>query len=261
MIAQNIVIPVEGLAMDAYLARPEEGSGRHPAVIVLQEVFGVNAEMRRITDLVASAGYVGIAINYYHRTHPNLDVAYDEAGHKIGMEAAKSISRKTFLADIRATVAWLETQPFYASGKVATWGFCMGGSIAFISATLPEISGAICFYGGSIAREFMSGDPEGLADVEAIRAPVLLCFGAEDKGIPAQTIARIKAALDTAGVEYEIQVYADVGHAFFRHGSARAVSEQREFSDEAVAHAVADSWNLVQSFLARCFHPERVASS
>ena len=68
MISQAVNISVDGSQMDSYLARPPEGSGPHPAVIVLQEVFGVNDEMRRVTDLLAGAGYVGLAINYYHRT-------------------------------------------------------------------------------------------------------------------------------------------------------------------------------------------------
>jgi carboxymethylenebutenolidase len=253
MISQELTIPVGGRAMPAYLARPEEGSGPHPAVIVLQEVFGVNAEMRRVTDLLPTIGYVGLAINYYHRTHPNLNEPYDEAGMRVGLEAAKGISRQTVLADVGAAVDWLNAAEFVRAGKVATWGFCMGGSVAFLSATLPTISGAICFYGGSIAKPFISGEPEALADVDKIVAPLLLCFGAEDGGIPRESIERIREALNERGKTYQIEVYPDVGHAFFRHGSPQGVADTHEFSDEAVAYAVADSWNLVQSFLKRCF--------
>lgn len=253
MISQAVNIPVDGSMMDSYLARPPEGTGPHPAVIVLQEVFGVNAEMRRITDLLPSVGYVGLAINYYHRTHPNMDVPYDESGMQTGMQAASQITRSTIFADLRAAAEWLRRSDFVRDGKLATWGFCMGGSLAFLSATMPQIAGAIGFYGGSIARPFRNGEPEALADVEKIRAPLLLCFGAEDKGIPPDAIDRIRTELQAHGKEFRIEVYPAVGHAFFRHGTHRAVASQQEFSDEAIANAVADSWNLVQTFLRDCF--------
>lgn len=243
MISQAVNISVDGSQMDSYLARPPEGSGPHPAVIVLQEVFGVNAEMRRVTDLLAGAGYVGLAINYYHRTHPNLNVAYDEAGMQTGVQAAKNVTRATLYADLGAAIEWLKAQEFVRDGKIATWGFCMGGSVAFLSATLPDVRGAICFYGGQIARPFHNGEPEALKEVDRIRAPLLLCFGAEDRGIPPEAIERIRQELDAHGKEYMLEVYAGVGHAFFR------AAKQTQYSDEAIANAVADSWNVVQKFL------------
>jgi carboxymethylenebutenolidase len=253
MISQAVNISVDGSQMDSYLARPPSGSGPHPAVIVLQEVFGVNAEMRRVTDMLAAAGYVGLAINYYHRTHPNLDLAYEESSMQTAMEARKSVTRATLYADLNAAIAWLKDQDFVRDGKIATWGFCMGGSVAFLSATLPDVRGAICFYGGSIAKPFGSGEPSALADIDKIRAPLLLCFGAEDRGIPREDIEQIRQALDARGLEYQLEVYHGVGHAFFRQGTPRAVAGQDHYSDEAIANAVADSWNLVQAFLQDCF--------
>jgi len=243
MISQAVNISVDGSQMDSYLARPPEGSGPHPAVIVLQEVFGVNAEMRRVTDLLAGAGYAGLAINYYHRTHPNLNVAYDDSGMRAGVQAAKTVTRATLYADLGAAIEWLKAQEFVRDGKIATWGFCMGGSVAFLSATLPDVRGAICFYGGGIARPFHSGEPGALKEVDRIRAPLLLCFGAEDAGIPPEAIERIRQELDAHGKEYMLEVYAGVGHAFFR------AVKPTHYSDEAIANAVADSWNVVQKFL------------
>ena len=253
MLNQAVNISVDGSQMDSYLARPPEGSGPHPAVIILQEIYGVNAEMRRITDLVASIGYVGLAINFYHRTHPNLDLSYDEPGSRVGIEAAKTITRNTLFADLNAAVGWLKSQPYVRDGRVATWGFCMGGSVAFLSATMPEVCGAIGFYGGAIARPFRSGEPEALADIGKLRAPLLLCFGAEDRSISADDIERIRRELAAQGADFQLQVYSGVGHAFFRQGTPRAVADQQTFSDEAIAYAVADSWNLVQAFLQRVF--------
>jgi len=253
MISQAVNISVDGSQMDSYLARPPSGSGPHPAVIVLQEVFGVNAEMRRVTDMLAAAGYVGLAINYYHRTHPNLDLAYEESSMQTAMEARKSVTRDTLYADLNAAIAWLKDQDFVRDGKIASWGFCMGGSVAFLSATLTGVRGAICFYGGSIAKPFGSGEAGALQEVDNIKVPLLLCFGADDRGIPREDIEQIRQALDARGVTYKLEVYPGVGHAFFRQGTPRAVAGQEQFSDEAIGNAVADSWNLVQTFLQECF--------
>ena len=87
MRSESFTIDVGGGSMPAYLARPDDGAPR-PAVIVLQEIFGVNAEVKRITDLLASSGYVGLAINYYHRTHPDLNEPYTPEGLKHGFAAA-----------------------------------------------------------------------------------------------------------------------------------------------------------------------------
>ena len=100
----HLKINVDGSHMPAYLARPDPASGPHPAVIVLQEIFGVNTEVRRIADLVASAGYVALAINYYHRTHPDLNEPYDPGGLERGFAAAGNVSKDTLRKDVAAAV-------------------------------------------------------------------------------------------------------------------------------------------------------------
>ncbi len=244
MTVQNshIQIEVDGSSMPCYVARPEPGSGPHPAVIVLQEVFGVNAEVKRIADLVASAGYVALAPNYYHRTHPNLNEPYTAEGLTHGFEAAGQVSRGSLRKDVAACIEWLNRQDFVKTGKVATWGFCFGGTVAFVTATLPGLAGAICFYGASIASTMASGEPEGLADAKDIEIPLLLAFGGEDDYITPAHIERIRRSLDEAGATFEIQVYPTVGHAFFRGSSSDMHSD-----------VVADSWNLVQVFLKKAF--------
>ena len=94
MQTQDLTIDVDGSPMPSYLARPD-GNEPKPAVIVLQEIFGVNAEVKRIADLFASAGYVALAINYYHRTHPKLNEPYTQEGLQVGFAAAGAVSRAT----------------------------------------------------------------------------------------------------------------------------------------------------------------------
>ena len=153
MTSEAVSIDVDGSAMPGYLARPDE-DGPRPAVIVLQEIFGVNTEVKRISDLLAATGYVALAINYYHRTHPDLNEPYTPEGLKNGFAAAGKVTRATLKADVGAALDYLNKLDAVKFGRVATWGFCFGGSVAFISATLPGLSAAIAFYGGSIAAPF-----------------------------------------------------------------------------------------------------------
>jgi len=236
---QDLTIDVDGSSMPSYLARPD-GNDPKPAVIVLQEIFGVNAEVKRIADLFASAGYVALAVNYYHRTHPNLNEPYTAEGLQRGFAAAGQVSRATLRADVAASIAWLDAQPFVESGKIATVGFCFGGSAAFVTATLPGLRAAIPFYGGSIAGGFPNGEPEGLADLADIHIPLLLFFGGKDDFIPGEAVARIEKALAEAGRHDEVVTYPNVGHAFFRQSSS-ALNE----------HEVDDAWQKVQSFLSK----------
>ena len=238
MDSQSVSIEVDGSAMPCYLARPDKNSAR-PAVIVLQEIFGVNTEVRRIADLLASSGYVALAINYYHRTDPDLNEPYTPAGLQKGFAAAGKVTRATMRADLLAAIDYLNTQDYVKSGHLGTWGFCFGGTVAFESATLPGLSAAICFYGGNIAAPLPSGEPEVLADVSELRCPLLLVFGGQDDFITPAMVGRIETALTDAHKGFEIKVYPEQGHAFFRNSSTVLDSNQD----------VADAWNVVQAFL------------
>lgn len=233
---QSFDIDVAGGKMPAYLARPE-GDQPRPAIIVLQEIFGVNTEVKRITDLVANAGYVGVAINYYWRNHPTLNEPYTDEGLKTGLAAAAHISKQTLRADVQAAIDWLNVQAFVEKGKIATWGFCMGGAAAFATATLAGLKAAVSFYGGSIANPFPNDTP-ALDEAPNIKVPLFLAYGAKDDYIPKEARDKIEAALKNNGKSYELHVYPDVGHAFFRHSSAEMNKQE-----------VADAWQKVQGFL------------
>jgi carboxymethylenebutenolidase len=235
----DMSITIDGVAMPCYLARPD-GDDPKGAVIVLQEIFGVNTEVRRITDLLAATGYVALAINYYYRTDPTLNEPYTPEGMAVGFKAAAALTKANLRTDVAAAIDWLNAQPYVATGRVATWGFCLGGTVAFVTATLPGLAAAVSFYGGHIAQPMPDGEPEPLADVSEIRAPILLAFGGKDDYIPQSAVERIRAALTAANKKFEIQVYPDCGHAFFRESSASMNSAD-----------VADAWDLVQAFLAR----------
>lgn len=263
MISQDIVIPVDGSSMPAYLARPEEGSGPHPAVIVLQEVFGFTPETKRVTELLASIGYVGLAINYYHRTNPQMNEPYTEEGNKRAFGAAASVSAENLSADVRAAVAWLNGQPFVKQGKIATWGFGFGASAAFAAADERELSGAILFYPTYLAGTMPAGGTPLLERAADVNVPLLVIFGEKDYYVSRYDMNRILQTLQASNKDVRMQIYPDVGHSFFRHGRPQAIAEMEPYSDEAVAHAVADSFDLVKSFLIDIFNrsPRRAAET
>lgn len=252
MISQDVIIPVEGSSMPAFLARPEEGSGRHPAVIVLQEVFGFTPETRRATALLPSIGYVGLALNYYHRTNPQMTEPYTEEGFKNATAVAELLTRESIVADVRAAVDWLNAQPFVKTGKIAVWGFGFGADLAFLSACVEELSGAILFYPLHVSEAL--ADTGSLIDrAEDVNVPLLIIFGEKDYYVARHDMDRLAQALRAANKDSRVQIYPNVGHSFFRHGRPQAVMELQRYSDEAVAQTVADAWNLVRKFLIDIF--------
>jgi carboxymethylenebutenolidase len=223
VIKNELTISTTGGKMPAYIARPE--TGVHPAVIVLEGVYGFDDEMRRMTDLVASGGFVGVAIDYLR-----------------GNPVAEAFSAEAVARDVAATRDWLNDQPYVARGKVALWGFGIGGSVAFMAASLPGLSSSIAFYGQSIAKSLPDGSDAPIRTAEEIRTPLLLVFGGRDEQITEDDIERIRQRLQAAGKQAEIQIYANVGHSFFR-----------ESSDTIASREIADAWDRVQSFLRKYF--------
>ena len=237
MQSSNVSIAVGSSKMPAYLARPDS-PGPAPAVLLLQEIFGVTAEMRRIADLVASNGYVALAINYYHRHDPNLDLPYNDEGIAKGRVAAATVTRESIGADIRAAIDWLNAQDFVRRGHIATWGFCAGGSMAFFSSMQKGVAGAVCFYGGQIAKPLHSGGAPLIDEADKVQAPLLLIFGGKDQSIPPEDVERIDSALGGAKKQFYIHTYPNEGHGFFR-------KSLEDFGNPDVK----DAWTRVQQFL------------
>jgi carboxymethylenebutenolidase len=230
-----VEIPVDGSIMPSYLAVPE-GSGKRGAVIVIQEIFGVNADIRKLTELAASAGYDALAPGVFHRSDPYFNASHDEEGFAKGRAAAGATTRATLAHDLNAAMEWLRGRDDH-NGKFATWGFCFGGSVAFFSATLPGVAASVSFYGAQTVRA-RDGSPGFITLVPQISAPLFLAFGGKDPHIPREDRAAIRAALEENGKSYEIHVYEDEDHGFFREGP-----EGNDGSRSV--------WPEVQAFLAR----------
>ena len=185
----------DGHPFDAYLAKPE-GTPK-AAIVVVQEIFGVNHYVRSVADRFAAEGYLAVAPALFDRYQPGFDVGYDEAGMGKAMAILPKLNMEWAAADTLAAVAYARDE--YKT-KVAVVGFCLGGSIAWLAAAHMPISAAVGFYGGYVAK-FKDLSP---------KAPVQLHFGSEDEHIPMSDVEGIRAA------HPQVPVFVDEGahHGF-----------------------------------------------
>ncbi|HEY6880700.1 MAG TPA: dienelactone hydrolase family protein [Polyangiales bacterium] len=198
----------DGGHVSAYHVRP--ATRVRGGLVIVQEIFGVNAHIRRVADGFAQAGYEVIAPALFDRIERGVELDYDAEGRSQGKALAMQLGLDRPLLDIQAAIAQLST-----SGKVGVVGYCWGGSLAFLSATrLDGVSAAVGYYGGLIAR-FASEVP---------RAPVLLHFGEQDAGIPLADVQKVRAARP----DVEIELYpAQHGFNCEARTSYDAVSSER----------------------------------
>lgn len=216
-------------AMSAFLARPAR-EGKHPAVLVIMEAFGLNDHIRDVAGRIAAEGYVALAPDMYYREHDAV-VGYDQLPDALRLMA--TLQDDTITADLAAGISYLQAQPGVRSDRIGITGFCMGGRISFLAACKnADIKAAVPFYGGGIA---------GLLDQAAkITCPLLLFFGDQDPFIPNDQVAAITATLERLHKPAEVVVYPGAPHGFF--------CNER---DSYRADAAADAWKRLTQFLSR----------
>ncbi len=236
-------IPVESGGMGAYVARPAD-AGPHPAVLVWMEIFGVNAHIRDVAERVAREGYVAVAPDFFHRTHPGLELGYGESDMEQGFVPYGQLHVDTMLADARAAIAWLRARGDVRGERIGTMGFCVGGHMAYLCACETDVAAAASFYGGGIAVPEAFGNADTLGRTEKIRGRILCLFGEEDEYIPLDQVEAIRAGLERHEIPHETKVYPGVGHGFF--------CDVRESYDAAAAD---DAWTRVKTLFAEELKP------
>ena len=175
----------DGFGFGVYQARPE-GSPRG-AVVVIQEIFGVNDHIRRVADGYAADGYLALAPQIFDRVEPSVELGYGESDMGRGIELAfQKLDHAQTLLDLQATVDLAA-----GAGRVGVVGYCFGGLLAWRAACqVSGVAAAVCYYGGGIARE---------AELEP-RCPVMMHFGERDAHIPISDVEKIRAAQPDASV-------------------------------------------------------------
>jgi carboxymethylenebutenolidase len=224
----------DGQTMEGYLTQPA-AAGRYPAVVVIQEIWGVNSHIQSVTDRLPSQGYVGLAPALFHREGRMTLGLYEE------MEPALArLGRCTdanIIGDVKAAVAYLKTQPFVDPQRIGIVGFCFGGRVSYQSAcNVPDLKAAAVYYGGRILQPLGGPGPAPVEQTANITAPVLGLFGEEDSNPSPADVTTIEAELKKQGKTYEFHMYPGCGHGFHCDGRA---SYRHEAAKDAWAKTIA----------------------
>jgi carboxymethylenebutenolidase len=193
----------------AYIVRPETAPA--PAVIVLHEVFGVNADIREKCEELAEQGFIGVAPELYWRQETGVDLSVrSEADWQHGLRLNQAYDRDAGARDIHDTASTVAALP-ECTGKVAVLGYCIGGLMTFLTAVRYGVDAAVAYHGGETEKY--------LGEVDGLHAPLLMHLAEEDEFISKSAQARIKAALANRP-NVTIYSYPGQWHAFTRiHGA------------------------------------------
>ncbi len=208
----HVQVPNRELQIDAYLAEPT-GEGPFPGVVVIQEIFGVNSHIRDVTERIAKAGYIAIAPAIYQRQAPGFEVGYTSADMELGRKYKDQTTATELLSDIQATLNYLKTLP-NLQPKFGVIGFCFGGHVVYLAATLPDIQATACFYGGAIATMTPGEDGATITRTKDIKGVLYGFFGTEDPLIPNEQVDQIEAELQNHQIPHQIFRYK-ADHGFF----------------------------------------------
>jgi carboxymethylenebutenolidase len=195
---QIVEFPANGINGMGYVARPADAAP-HPAVVVIQEWWGLDDHIKSIADRFAREGFIALAPDLYHG---NIATEPDEA-RKLVM----NMNREQAIKDLLGAVRHLQSIPEVAPKKVACIGFCMGGSMTLaLAAATPDLAAAAPFYAG-----FQPPADE----IAKIQAEMFCAFGADDAGIPLDNVQKFEATLKSTGRHAVVKVYDGAPHSFF----------------------------------------------
>ena len=193
----------------AYVAQPTAGAA--PAIVVIQEIFGVNAVMRGLADEFAAEGYLAVCPDLFWRIEPGVDIT---DGSKAEWDRAFALMNafdpELGVKDIASVIA--QARAFSGcSGKVGAVGYCLGGLLAFLTATRTDVDASVGYYGVGIEKR--------LGEADLLSVPLLLHIAEADEFVPKEAQALILAALRNHP-QVELYTYPGRSHAFARPGGA-----------------------------------------
>jgi carboxymethylenebutenolidase len=204
----------------AYVARPSRSPA--PAVVVIQEIFGVNQVMRDITDGLAGQGYLAICPDLFWRIEPGIDITdKSEAEWKRAFELFNAFDVDAGVEDIAATIDHIRRDPG-CDGKVGAVGFCLGGQLAFLTAARTGVDASVAYYGVGLENR--------VGEAEKLTRPLLMHIAEEDQFVPKPAQQVILAALKDHP-QIEIHTYPGCDHAFAREGGEHYNAEAAKLAN------------------------------
>ena len=204
----------DGHKFDAYRADAESPIG---GLVIIQEIFGVNAHIRELCDKFASLGYTALAPALFDRAERGIDLGYDEPAFTKARKIRLKIATEDTLKDLDASIkALVKSLP---NNKIGVAGYCWGGTLAWLAATrLGGVAAAVCYYGGQIVEH----------KEEVSNCPVMMNFGETDTGIPLTAVEEIREAQPNIPVH----VYPGAGHGFSCDHRASYDAEQSAIAEQ-----------------------------
>jgi carboxymethylenebutenolidase len=228
LFADNVKFKSAAGEAQGYLALPAGDKGPHPAIIVIQEWWGLNDWVREQTDRFAKQGYVALAVDLYRgRSTASADEAH---------ELMRGLPEDRAMADLKGGFNYLAARRDVDPKRIGVIGWCMGGGYSLmLAASEPRLAAAVVNYG------HLMTDPK---TIQGIKVPLLGNFGAEDRGIPAADVKAFEATLHKEGKAADFKVYDGAGHAFMNPNNKGGY----------VAAAAADAWQRTDRFFAEHLH-------
>ena len=205
--SDHVTINGQGGTFSAYIARPKAASAS--AVVVLQELFGVNADIRKHCDELAEQGYLAVAPDLFWRQEPGVDLnVTSEADWQHGLHLYSAYDRDAGVMDVKDTIDAVRNLP-ESNGKVGLLGYCLGALMVFMTAVRNEGIDAAVWYHGADTDKY-------LGELDGLHAPILMHIAEEDEFISKAAQAEIKAAL-AKKPNATVHSYPGQSHAFSRH--------------------------------------------
>ncbi|MDJ0735252.1 MAG: dienelactone hydrolase family protein [Nostocaceae cyanobacterium] len=236
----KIKISQKNLQIDGYLAKPKT-PGSYPGIVLLQEIFGVNAHIREVAERIAREGYVVIAPALFQRIAPGFETGYTPEDIQVGKDYAwEQTKASELLSDIQAAIDYLKTLPEVKKDGFGCIGFCFGGHVAYLAATLDDISATASFYGARITTATLGSDTPTLALTPEISGTLYAFFGMEDASIPPEEVDQIEAELEKYKIPHRLFRYDGADHGFF-------CDHRASYNPVAAA----DAWEQVKQLFAQ----------
>ena len=207
--SERLSISTPDGAFSAYVARP--AAARAPAVIAIQEIFGVNRVMREVCDRLAAAGYLAVCPDLFWRLEPDVDITdQSKAEWDKAFDLMNRFDVDQGVEDIRGAIDQVRSSAG-CDGKVGAVGYCLGGRLAYLTATRTDSDASVGYYGVGI---------EGyLGEAERLAHPLMLHIAEEDGFVPKEAQALIEGALKDHP-QVSLHTYPGCDHAFARPGGA-----------------------------------------
>ena len=246
---ENITYMGDSVTMNGYVVYDENNTGKHPAILVVHEWWGLTDYPKFRAKELAKLGYVAMAIDIYG----NGKIANNpDSAAKFALTFYKDpLKAKTRLD---AAIVKIKTYSQVDTANIAAIGYCFGGSLLLNSVRLgdADLKGVVCFHGSPIGS--FHGNPSGGTPLkkELLKSKILVCHGADDSYVPQKDVDRFKKQMDSIGAPYSVKVYKDATHAFT---NPQATELGKRFNLPIAYNGAADtaSWKDMRTFFKQLF--------